>query len=183
MSDEQGRYQLLNLNVGRYEIEVSLSGFQTAVRSGIVLAVGDQTVVNFTLQVGQVAEKVEVTAQAPLVDTTTSSVGGIIETSQIVNLPLNGRSFDELAQLQPGVTAAKFAGVGTMQSGYTTKIWGMDKHPYAAVSGCSTMLFRPCGGKDLPSAAIRPLETHKLMGPALPELRRSHRLPSRTAIS
>ena len=62
------------------------------------------------------------TAQAPLVDTTTSSVGGIIETSQIVNLPLNGRSFDELAQLQPGVTVAKFAGVGTMQSGYTTKI-------------------------------------------------------------
>ena len=124
MSDEQGRYQLLNLNVGRYEIEVSLSGFQTAVRSGIVLAVGDQTVVNFTLQVGQVAEKVEVTAQAPLVDTTTSSVGGIIETSQIVNLnlPLNGRSFDELAQLQPGVTVARFAGVGTMQSGYTTKI-------------------------------------------------------------
>ncbi len=122
MSDEQGRYQLLNLNVGRYEIEVSLSGFQTAVRSGIVLAVGDRTVVNFTLQVGQVAEKVEVTAQAPLVDTTTSSVGGIIETSQIVNLPLNGRSFDELAQLQPGVTVAKFAGVGTMQSGYTTKI-------------------------------------------------------------
>ena len=74
------------------------------------------------MQVGQVAEKVEVTAQAPLVDTTTSSVGGIIETSQIVNLPLNGRSFDELAQLQPGVTVAKFAGVGTMQSGYTTKI-------------------------------------------------------------
>ena len=125
MSDEQGRYQLLNLNVGRYEIEVSLSGFQTAVRSGIVLAVGDRTVVNFTLQVGQVAEKVEVTAQAPLVDTTTSSVGGIIETSQIVNLPLNGRSFDELAQLQPGVTVAKFAGVGTMQSGYTTKITGV----------------------------------------------------------
>ena len=64
------------------------------------------------------------TAQAPLVDTTTSSVGGIIETSQIVNLnlPLNGRSFDELAQLQPGVTVARFAGVGTMQSGYTTKI-------------------------------------------------------------
>ena len=121
-TDEQGRYQLLNLNVGRYEIEVSLSGFQTAVRSGIALAVGDQTVVNFTLQVGQVAEKVEVTEQAPLVDTTTSSVGGIIETAQIVNLPLNGRSFDELAQLQPGVSVAKFAGVGTMQSGYTTKI-------------------------------------------------------------
>ena len=74
MSDEQGRYQLLNLNVGRYEIEVSLSGFQTAVRSGIVLAVGDRTVVNFTLQVGQVAEKVEVTAQAPLVDTMATTI-------------------------------------------------------------------------------------------------------------
>src|SRR5437667_9435603 len=57
-----------------YEIEVSLSGFQTAVRSGIVLAVGDQTVVNFTLQVGQVAEKVEVTAQAPLVDTMATTI-------------------------------------------------------------------------------------------------------------
>jgi hypothetical protein len=121
-TDEQGRYQLLNLSVGGYEIEVSLSGFQTAVRSGIVLAVGEQTVVNFTLQVGRVSEKVEVTEQAPLVDTTTSAVGGVVETSQIVNLPLNGRSFDELAQLQPGVTVAKFAGAGSIQSGYTTKI-------------------------------------------------------------
>ena len=121
-TEEQGRYQLLNLSVGRYEIDVSLSGFQTAVRSGIVLAVGEQAVANFTLQVGQVAEKVEVTEQAPLVDTTSSAVGGIVETAQIVNLPLNGRSFDELVQLQPGVTVAKFAGAGSIQSGYTTKI-------------------------------------------------------------
>lgn len=56
LTDETGRYQLLNLGVGRYDIEASLSGFQTSVRSGIGLAVGDQTVVNFTLQVGQVAE-------------------------------------------------------------------------------------------------------------------------------
>ena len=121
-TEEQGRYQLLNLNVGRYEVEVSLPGFQTAVRSGIVLAVGEQAVANFTLQIGQVSERVEVTEQAPLVDTTTSSVGGVVETAQIVNLPLNGRSFDELVQLQPGVTVAKFAGAGTIQSGYTTKI-------------------------------------------------------------
>ena len=121
-TEEQGRYQLLNLNVGRYEVEVSLPGFQTAVRSGIVLAVGEQAVANFTLQIGQVAERVEVTEQAPLVDTTTSSVGGVVETAQIVNLPLNGRSFDELVQLQPGVAVAKFAGAGTIQSGYTTKI-------------------------------------------------------------
>ena len=122
ITEEQGRYQLLNLSIGNYEVEVSLSGFQTMVRTGIVLAVGEQTAINFTLQVGQVAEKVEVTEQAPLVDTTTSAVGGIIETAQIVNLPLNGRSFDELAQLQPGVTVAKFAGAGSIQSGYTTKI-------------------------------------------------------------
>jgi hypothetical protein len=84
--------------------------------------VGERAVANFTLQIGQVAEKVEVTEQAPLVDTTTSSVGGVVETAQILNLPLNGRSFDELVQLQPGVSVAKFAGAGSIQSGYTTKI-------------------------------------------------------------
>src|SRR5438093_4137015 len=80
-TEEQGRYQLPNLSVGRYEVQVSLSGFQTAVRSGIVLAVGEQAAVNFTLQVGQVAEKVEVTEEAPLVDTTSSAVGGIVYTT------------------------------------------------------------------------------------------------------
>jgi len=121
-TDEQGRYQLPSLSVGPYEVQVSLSGFQTAVRSGIVLAVGEQTVANFTLKVGQVAEKVEVTEEAPLVETTGSSVGGLVDTAQIVNLPLNGRSFDELAQLQPAVAVSQFAGEGSIQSGYTTKI-------------------------------------------------------------
>ena len=121
-TEEQGRYQLPNLSVGRYEVQALLSGFQTAVRSGIVLTVGEQAVVNFTLQVGQVAEKVEVTEEAPLVETTGSSVGGLVDTAQIVNLPLNGRSFDELAQLQPAVAVSQFAGEGSIQSGYTTKI-------------------------------------------------------------
>src|SRR5260370_39279020 len=70
ITDEQGRYQFPNLSVGGYEVQVSLSGFQTEVRRGVELTVGRQAVVNFALQVGQVAERVEVTVEASVVETT-----------------------------------------------------------------------------------------------------------------
>ncbi|MBI4464493.1 MAG: TonB-dependent receptor, partial [Acidobacteria bacterium] len=106
-SDAQGRYRAPNLSVGRYEIQVSLAGFQTAVRSGISLSVGQEAAVNFTLEVGQVTERVEVTGEAPLVEATRSDVSGVIDQSQVEDLPLNGRSYLQLAELQTGVVSAR----------------------------------------------------------------------------
>ncbi len=86
-TNEQGRYQAPNLSLGNYEVQAQRDGFQTEVRRGIVLTVGREAVVNFELQVGAVAQTVEITGEAPLVETTGSSVSGVIDTKQITDLP------------------------------------------------------------------------------------------------
>jgi hypothetical protein len=102
ITDEQGRYQFPNLSVGEYEVQVSLSGFQTDVRRGVELTVGRQAVVNFALQVGQIAQTVEVTGEAPVVETTNGTITGLVDQNTIRDLPLNGRSFTEMLTLQIG---------------------------------------------------------------------------------
>src|SRR5262245_1262168 len=78
VSDEQGRYSAPNLPVGPYEVQISLPGFRTEIRKGIELSVGQQAVINLTLQVGQVAETVEVTGEAAAaVETTNATVSSL----------------------------------------------------------------------------------------------------------
>src|SRR5881296_2606144 len=102
-TDEGGRYTVPELTLGDYEVQAQLPGFQTEVRSGITLSVGRNAVVNFALTVGQVSDKVTITAEAPLVESTTSAMSSLIDERTIRDLPLNGRSYDQLALLQPGV--------------------------------------------------------------------------------
>jgi outer membrane receptor protein involved in Fe transport len=103
-TDAAGRYQALNLNPGNYEVEGQVSGFQTEIRRGIVITVGRQAVVNLALQVGAVTETVEVTGEAPLIETRTSTLGALVNQTTIESMPLNGRSWDQLALLQTGIT-------------------------------------------------------------------------------
>ncbi len=105
-SNESGNYNLPSLPVGAYEITTTMPGFKQVVRSGINLVVGQEAVVNLTLEVGAIAEQVTVTEEAPLVNTTTSSTSGVITEQQIKELPLNGRSFDQLITLNTGVSNA-----------------------------------------------------------------------------
>ncbi len=102
-SDDAGRFLVPNLGLGLYEVHASSSGFQTEVRSGIRLTVGDHVVVNFTLKPGNVSESVTVIGEAPLVATASSEVGALVNREQIRDLPLNGRDYTQLALLQPGV--------------------------------------------------------------------------------
>src|SRR6266849_19977 len=111
-SDPGGRYIAPNLSVGNYEVTGQQSGFQTEVRSGITLTVGREAVVNLGLKVGQISEKVLVTGEAPLVESTTATLSSLVDERTIRDLPLNGRSYDRLALLQPGVVI-----VGAGQSG------------------------------------------------------------------
>jgi hypothetical protein len=90
------------------------------VRTGIVLAVGQEAVVNAKLQLGTVEEAVTVTDEPPLVNTTSASSSGVVEERQVEDLPLNGRSFDQLIYLQPGVNVATSAG-GSPNQGRGTK--------------------------------------------------------------
>ncbi|OFW36806.1 MAG: hypothetical protein A3J28_10600 [Acidobacteria bacterium RIFCSPLOWO2_12_FULL_60_22] len=102
-TDAAGRYLVPLLSLGRYRVTASLQGFQTEVRSGIVLTVGREAVVNLQLSVGAVTQTLEVTGEAPLVESTTSAVGGLVDERTIRELPLNGRSYDQLALLEAGV--------------------------------------------------------------------------------
>jgi len=104
VTDSTGAYLFPALPVGNYDLEASSQGFKTEVRRGVTVTVGASVAVNFTLAVGATEQKVEVTAEAPQVNTTDASVGGLVSETAIRSLPLNGRDWLQLATLQPGVT-------------------------------------------------------------------------------
>ena len=103
VTEDTGDYRVLSLPVGQYEVRVEKTGFKAGVRSGISLVVAQQAVVNVQLEVGQVTQSVTVTGEAELVNTTASSTAGLVAEQQVKDLPLNGRSFDLLMTLDPGV--------------------------------------------------------------------------------
>ena len=107
ITDDEGRYRAPNLSLGPYEIRAQLTGFQSAIRRGITLTVGREAIVDFTLRVGQMADRVEVVGEAPLVEVSRSAITGLVDEKIMVDLPLNGRSFDQLSLLTPGVTNAR----------------------------------------------------------------------------
>jgi len=114
VTDTQGRYSIADLPVGDYDVQVAVAGFQTVVRKGITLTVGSQTVVDFGLQVGQQQQTITVEGQASQVETTSAAVSTLIDQSQMRELPLNGRNFDQLILLAPGVQS--YTSVSTSSS-------------------------------------------------------------------
>jgi hypothetical protein len=118
-TDSAGRYFIPSLNVGNYEVRAVKPGFKEAVRTNLRLVVGQDAAVDFQLVVGEVSQQVTVSADAPIVNTSTQDVSGLVGERQIVSLPLNGRSYDELLTLNPGVvnfTSQKTGGVGVSNS-------------------------------------------------------------------
>src|SRR5262245_46683257 len=106
ITNETGSYVLTNLPIGPYRLEASLPGFRTYVQSGIVLQVNSSPAINVVLEVGQVAETVEVQANAALVETRNAGVGQVVENERILELPLNGRNVTELIALAGAATPA-----------------------------------------------------------------------------
>jgi hypothetical protein len=104
LTNETGHYYAPALNPGSYKVSASLPGFEMMVRSGVTLTVGGEAVINFSLKPGQVSETIDVTGEAPLLNTTPSSTAGLINEEQIKELPLNGRSWDSLITLNPSTT-------------------------------------------------------------------------------
>jgi hypothetical protein len=102
VSNETGSYVLTNLPTGPYRLEVSLPGFQTYVQTGIQMQVGSNVQINVALQVGQVAQTIEVQANASLVETRNVSIGQVMDNERILELPLNGRNVQELITLSGG---------------------------------------------------------------------------------
>ena len=121
VAGNNGGYRIQALAVGAYEVQVEMSGFQIAVRKGITLSVGQDAVVDFALQVGNVTEQVTVTGEAPLIETTTATVSGLVDSKQMRDIPLNGRSFLELIPLQTGAVFAETGGQ-SVDVGFSKKI-------------------------------------------------------------
>ena len=121
ISDDEGRYQVPELTPGNYEVSAALTGFTTAVRSGIAITVNRQARVDLTLSVGEISERVVVTGEAPQVDTTSSTIVGLVDEAKIADLPLNGRSFTDLITIQMG-TFELPTGASNSASGFGTKI-------------------------------------------------------------
>jgi outer membrane receptor protein involved in Fe transport len=111
-TDSAGRYTIANLPIGNYQAQASAQGFQTLVRPNITLTVGAQTVVDFSLTVGQAQQTITVESQVSQVDTVSSTVAAFVGQKQINDLPLNGRNFTDLVALAPGVSAGPGVGNG-----------------------------------------------------------------------
>ncbi|MGH9673148.1 MAG: carboxypeptidase regulatory-like domain-containing protein, partial [Bryobacteraceae bacterium] len=104
-SDPAGRYFLPSLKPGVYTVAVSHSGFKTSVNNGVALQVNQTARFDLVLQVGDVAEQITVAAETTLLQTETQGRGAVIDQRKIVELPLNGRDYNQLALLSPGVLA------------------------------------------------------------------------------
>ena len=109
-TDTAGYYRALALPVGHYEVRAEKTGFKAMVRTGIELVVGQHAIVDMQIRLGTVQETVTISGEPPLVNTSSASTSGVVEERQVEELPLNGRSFDQLIYLQPGVNVATAAG-------------------------------------------------------------------------
>jgi len=106
-TNQQGIFTAPNLLPGDYEARVSAMGFQTSVQNNITLTVGAQQSLNFTMKVGTINETVEVNAVSSDLQLASSTISGVEDSKTIVELPLNGRSWTDLATLQPGVSTIR----------------------------------------------------------------------------
>jgi hypothetical protein len=119
VTDDSGHYLAVALVVGAYKVRASKTGFQESVQSGIQLVVGEEARVDLRLQVSGVKAEVNVTGDAPMVSTTTRDISGLVGEHAIKELPLNGRSYDLLLSLNPGIvnfTSQKTGGTGISNS-------------------------------------------------------------------
>jgi hypothetical protein len=100
---DDGGYKFTPVKIGTYKVTVTIQGFQTTTQHGLVVNVGENLVADFTLKPGSVSETVEVTTTAPVLQSQDASVGQVIDSKNVNDLPLNGRNFTFLAQLAAGV--------------------------------------------------------------------------------
>ena len=138
-TDQAGEYVAPNLNPGTYAVRATAMGFQTFDRQNITVGLGQDSRVDARLTPGQVTQTVEVTAAAPLLDTTSAVVSGTLDTQTILSLPMNGRNFQNLLVLRPGV--ATQPGGGTL----TTTVNGLVPTPITTTSKDSITTSRKRG--------------------------------------
>jgi len=119
VTGDDGAFRVPALLTGRYSVKVEKDGFKTETRNGLTLDVAQELAVNVGLQVGSSSQEVLVTGEAPQVNTTTSSLGGLVNDQKMADLPLNGRNYIDLSLMQTGVTQNKNTGTLAGMGGTT----------------------------------------------------------------
>ena len=123
-SDAEGRYRLAALTPGSYEVVAELQGFSRALRQGLSFSLGSEAVLNFTLQLGTLSEAVTVTAETPVVQTTTAAVETKLDRAAIDVLPIIGRSYESLLRIAPGAQSSN--GTSFVGSRGRSNQWNID---------------------------------------------------------
>jgi len=165
-TNERGEYVSIPLSVGSYRVEATLSGFKRAVRSSITLEVQQNAQVDLLLEVGEIAERVEVVGEAPLLEASTSTLGKVVDNRRILELPLNTRNVYDLVRLTPGIggsISSRFDGMNW--SVYGTRRRSMDiiidgataTHP--TVTGFSAITVFP---------SVDAIQEFKVLGAGVP---------------
>jgi hypothetical protein len=121
-TDGAGFYSMPNMLPGSYDITASATGFSTKVETGITLEVGALQVLDLSLQVGEVTAKVQVTGAAPTIQLETSAISAVLNSTTVRELPLNGRSWTDLATLQPGVVSVQTHALQDVNRGYGSQV-------------------------------------------------------------
>ena len=167
-TDESGAYNAPNLTPGAYKVRAEFKGFKVTERQNVTLEVGQEIRVDLTLQPGEQAQTITVTEQVPLVETTNAELGGTLQNEVINDLPLNGRNFENLLDLRPGVQ--KYVG----NSGWTQSSNGLRPHdnffmvegvnsndPWMAQSMMNAVMAAGDAGTMLPIDAIDEFKTQQ----------------------
>src|SRR5216684_4704537 len=159
VANDAGEYNAPNLSPGTYIVRVEAKGFKVFERQNIVLEVGKEIRIDATLQPGEQTQTVTVTESIPLVETTNATLGGTLNTADIADLPLNGRDYQNLLSLRPGVQLYPGGGPWTQSANGTRpdeSVWMVD-----GVLNISTFDARPLAGMPSPftdAATILPVE-------------------------
>lgn len=134
-TNDDGSYQVLALIPGRYSVEVTAQGFGPAQNPGVDIHVQTRAQVDFSLTVGATQQQVEVEASGLALQTQTADVGGVVEARQINDLPLNGRTYDSLALLEPGVFSNPSSEVANAAEGRFSANGNLELQNYFSLDG------------------------------------------------
>ncbi len=144
-TDEMGRYTFNGLPPASYTAKVEIAGFKAVVRSNVVLRVGQQMDLDFTLELGEITSTVEITAESTLLNSVSAALGTEVTNRYIIDIPLSGRSTVNLAFLAPGTTEVPGMGIGML--GGTTFTSNGQRYATAEFRQDGALISAPEGGE------------------------------------
>lgn len=158
VTNDAGAYRIGPLTPGTYEVRITQSGFKSRVQTDVILQTGAVVKIDLALEVGEVTERIEVTAAAPMLQTQETSVGGVVTTSQLERIPVNGRNYTRLLVLMPGTSDIRRSqGRGDLSGTQMVSVNGQrtQDNNYTLDGTDNNMMFMNSPGGSPPMDAIQ----------------------------